>query len=143
MIRIDTTIEPRKVEIDDREYTVAPRTIKVCDQLLDIEKAHVGKPAYRLKLAELRVLLGDAAHRQLFKGKDGENVDRIDMIYRAVSRAFTQNEEDLDAQDAEDKAQTLASSLAPLNELLRNLNAVNRRDEGEKPRQIPMIHRDK
>ena len=145
MIRIDTTIETRAVEIDDKEYPVALRTIEVCDKLLDIEKAHVGKPAYRLKLAELRVLLGDAAYRELFKSKDRENVDRIDLIYRAVSRVFTQNEEDLEAQDAEDKAQRLASTLTPLNDLLRNINQLNKRGEepAEKPTPFPLIRREK
>lgn len=139
MIRIDTTVASRSIEIDDREYTVSPRTIDVCERLLEAGKANVGKPAYRLKLAELRILLGDAAYRELFRQKEKENVDRIDMIYKAVSRAFTQAEEDLDAQDAERKAQALASALAPVNELMRNARALSER--GERPEGVKEIRR--
>lgn len=135
MIRIDTAIETRIVEIDGTEYEVAPRTIEVCDRLLDAEKAHVGKPAYRLKLAELRILLSDEACRELFPDRDRENVDRIDRIYRGVSAAFTQAEEDLDARDAERKARQLASALAPVNELLRNAKALSAQTAAEKPAQ--------
>ena len=124
MIRIDTTIEPRKIEIDEREYTVAPRTIEVCDRLLDAGKAHTGKPDYRLKLAELKILLGDAAYRELFPRRDKENVDRIDMIYKAVSRAFSQTEEELNAQDMERKAEALANALTPVNEMMRNARTL-------------------
>ena len=136
MIRIDTAIEPRAVEIDEREYAVAPRTIEVCEKLLEAGKACVGKPDYRLKLAELRVLLGGEACRELFPDQDRENVDRIDLIYRAVSRAFTQNEEELDAQDTERRARQLAGALAPVNELMRNVRALNRAEAGDKPGKI-------
>lgn len=140
MIRIDTTIEPRTVEIDDREYTIAPRTIEVCDRLLDAEKAHIGKPAYRLKLAELKILLGDAAWRELFVSRDKENVDRIDRIYKAVSQAFTATEEELNALDTERKAQQLAAALAPVNEFMKNVRALNAA-EGKKENNIREIRR--
>lgn len=132
MIRIDTTIEPRVVEIDDREYAVAPRTIEVEERLLEVARKYTGKsPAYKGELAELRVLLGEAACRELFAQGDRENVDRIDRIYFAVVRVYKAEEEEREARDVERKAQQAASALAPVNELMRNARALNAMGEGE------------
>lgn len=125
MIRIETEIEQRALEIDGVEYQVAPRTIELCEKLLEANKKCIGKPAYRLKLAEIEILLGRAAYKGLFPNGDKENVDRIDAIYRAVSQAFTANEEALNNADIERRADALRATLAPVAELMKTIRATN------------------
>ena len=54
-MRIDTDIPEIIVEIEDREYPIAARTVAICEKLMAAEKACVGKPKYVLWLQELEL----------------------------------------------------------------------------------------
>ena len=125
-MRIDTDIPQMTVEIEDNEYTVAPRTVEIADKLLDIETANAGKPLYKLWRAELEVLLGKKACAELFKDGNRENIDRLQRIYAGVSRAFNYTADELDTEAAERRMQALAGALGPLNELLQNMRALEK-----------------
>ena len=125
-MRIDTDIPEIIVEIDDKEYAVAARTVAVCEKLLAAEKANVGKPVYQLWLAELEILLGKAACKELFSAGKAENVDRIQRVYAGVAGAFNHNAEEIEAERQTEKMEALAGALAPVNELLRNVRALDR-----------------
>lgn len=131
MIRIDTEIPEIIVEIEDREYKLAPRTVEVMDRIDAAEKEHVGKPLYRLWLAELEILLGRDACAELFTGGKGENVDRLQAIYAGVSRAFLRKDEELTDEKREKDARDVAAALAPINEMLRGLRAIESRKQPE------------
>lgn len=133
MERINTEIAEVFVEIDGEEYPVAPKTVAVAEALYDVGKKQIGKPEYKLWLAELDVLLGRDAVRQLFASGANENIDRIQRIHAGVVRAFGANSSALEAEQAERKADdmaALARSLAPLNELLKHLRTMQNNDGG-------------
>ena len=132
-MRIDTEIPAMTVEIEDNEYSVAPRTVEIADRLTEVEKAHEGKPLYRLWLAELEILLGKEACRQLFPNGKKENIDRLQRIFAGVSRAFLYTAEEVEAEDGERRIEALASALAPVNELLRNVRALDKPENDRKP----------
>lgn len=125
-MRIDTEIPAMTVEIEDREYPVAPRTVEIADQLLAAEKAHEGKPLYRLWMAELEILLGKNACRELFSDGRKENIDRLQRIYAGVSRAFNYTSDELESEVGERRMEAVATALAPVNELLRNMRALDK-----------------
>ena len=124
MERINTNVEQIVVEIDGEEYPVAAKTVAVADQLAAAQRRYNGKPEYQLWLAELEVLLGKETVKRLFVSGSAENIDRIQMIYAGVCRAFDHNAVNIEAEDAERKAETVASmarAMGPINELLRQL----------------------
>ena len=61
MIRIDTDVSEVIVEIEEKEYALAPRTVEVMEKLQEAERSNMGKPVYKLWLAELEILLGKEA----------------------------------------------------------------------------------
>ena len=127
MERINTEIMDVIVEIDGEEYAVALKTVAVAEQLQDAAKKHVGKPQYKLWLAELEILLGRDAVKQLFHSGANENIDRIERIHAGVLAAFDANSTALETEKAERKADdmaALARTLAPLNELLKHLQRM-------------------
>ena len=136
-MRIDTDVPEIIVEIEDREYPVAPRTVAVCDRLLAAERENAGKPVYALWLAELEILLGKPACRQLFGAGKAENVDRIQRIYAGVAGAFNHTADEISAEGQERKLESLAAALAPLNELMRHVRALEKGEGGDNLRQIP------
>ncbi len=127
MTRIDTEIPEVIVEIEDKEYTVAPRTVEIMDKLIEVGKDYAGKPNYRLWMAELEVLLGKKACHELFTSGKSENVDRLQMIYSGVARAFQHADEEISASIRERDIQAVATALAPVNELLRNIKAMEKK----------------
>lgn len=127
MNRIDTEVENIIVEIDDKEYPVAAKTIEVSDKLYEIEAESKGKPAYKMWLAELRVLLGDAAVNELFHSGKAENVDRIQSIYMGVAKAFNHHFDAIEAGNRESDMQAVATALAPINELLRQVRTLEKK----------------
>lgn len=127
MKRIDTEIMDVMVEIDGEEFAVAPKTVGIADQLHEAAKKHMGKPQYRLWLAELEILLGRDAVKRLFHSGANENIDRMQRIHAGVVAAFDANSTALEAEQAERKADdmaALARNLAPLNELLKHLQRM-------------------
>ncbi len=140
MIRIETEVPEIIVEIEDREYPVAPRTVEVMDRLAEAERVNMGRPVYKLWLAQLEVLLGKDATRELFTAGRLENVDRIQKIYAGVARAFQYTDDAVTAATREKDLEAVATALAPLNEMLRHLRALEK--TGDKPaNSIREIHR--
>ena len=131
-MRIDTEVPAMTVEIEDREYEVAPRTVEIAEKLADVEKASQGKPLYRLWLAELEILLGKDACRELFVAGKNENIDRLQRIFAGVSRAFLYTAEEVEAEAGERRIEALSAALAPVNELLRNVRALDKAEDGRK-----------
>lgn len=137
MERINTEVMEVFVEIDGEEFAVAPKTVAVADQLHDVAKKRLGKPQYRLWLAELEILLGRDAVKRLFHSGANENIDRLQRIHAGVVAAFDANSTALEAEQAERKADdmaALARNLAPLNELLKHLQRMQ-------PAETPVIRR--
>ena len=144
MIRIDTDVPEIIVEIEDKEYPVAARTVEVMDKLAEAERANMGRPIYKLWLAELEILLGKAACKELFTAGRLENVDRVQMIYAGVAKAFRHTDDAVTAATREKDAEAVATALAPLNEMLRHLRALEKPENkavGGSIRDIREIHR--
>ena len=134
MNRIDTDISPITVEIEDREYPVAEKTVAIAEQLLAAQKRLDGEPVYKLWLAELDVLLGKPATRELFPNGKDENIDRLQRIHAGVLRAFDHNAELLQDQETERQREKLAY----MSDVLRQIITIARADA--KPAR-PVVHR--
>ena len=89
-MRIDTEVRPVIVEIEGKEYTVAPKTAELLEKLrrADTAAAKAGKMPHESKIDQLELLLGRQAVRELFSAGKNENVDRVDAIYYGVLDAF-------------------------------------------------------
>jgi hypothetical protein len=109
------------VEIEGKEYPLAERTIDIQERLQDAEKRHHGKPLYQLWLAEMRILLGDAAVNELFRSGKNENLDRLQMIYNGVAKAFNHYSDEAEERSRDEQLRTVTSALAPVTELLRQI----------------------
>lgn len=143
-MRIDTEIAEITVEIEDNEYTLAPRTVELCDKLRGLEKKYEGQALYRLWLAELELIMGKAAVKQIFPGGGRENVDRMYAIYRGVAKAFYYNADALDSDarageleqfdGAIDRVERVGNAIGEINTLL------DRQTKGD-GRSVPEIHR--
>ena len=121
---IDTEIKAITVEIEDKEYPVSAKTVEIADRLAEAAKKCAGQPEYKLWMAELDVLLGKAAVKELFASGRQENIDRIQRIHSGVLRAFEYNASALQ----EEETQRQQELIAPLTELLRQISAMNRAD---------------
>ena len=142
MVRIDTDVPEIIVEIEDKEYSLAPRNVEVMEKLAEAERVNMGKPIYRLWLAELEIILGKAACKELFTSGRAENVDRLQMIYAGVSRAFQHTDNAITAETRERDAEAVATALAPLNEMLRHLRALDKSENKPAGKSIREIFRD-
>lgn len=125
-MKIETEVKAMTVEIDDVEYEVAPRTIGIVDKLTEIEKEYKDKPSYKLMLAELEVLLGAPACASIFCDGKNENVDRIQLIFNGVAQAFNYHHNAAQQAMREKQMSAVATTLSPLNEMLRGLNELER-----------------
>jgi len=140
MIRIDTDIPEITVEIEDREYPLAPRTVDTVERLNAAERDMAGKPFYRLWMAQLEVLLGKEACRELFGGGKAENLDRMQVIYDGVTGAFLYKDNEIAQARREKNVEAVAAALAPLNEMLRHIRALDREKAPEgQMRAIPRV----
>ena len=128
---IDTGVEAVAVEIEDEVYPVAEKTVEIAEKLAEAAKKCAGMPEYKLWMAELEVLLGKSAMRELFTGGKKENIDRIHRIHTGVMQAFDYNAQALQEEETERQKEMLA----PITELLRQVAAVKRAEEKK------MIHR--
>lgn len=125
-MRINTEIKPVVVEIDDKEYEVAPKTVEIADKLQRAEDAAIkGKKAqFEMWLAHLEILLGRAAVKELFPGGKGENLDRMEAIYYGVLDAFDYNGRETREARAEatvEEARAISDALKPLADLMAML----------------------
>ena len=91
-MRIDTEIRPVIVEIDGKEYNVAPKTVELLEKLRGVEDAAVkaGKMRHEMEMEQLELLLGWQAVRELFSAGKKENVDRVTRFTTAywIPRRF-------------------------------------------------------
>ena len=121
-MHIDTEIRPVIVEIGDKEYPVAPKTVDIAEKLHKAEDAAIKskKLAYEMWREHLEILLGRTAVKEIFPGGKAENLDRMEAIYTGVMDAFNfngreQREARTDAAVAEAKA--VSDALKPLSDL--------------------------
>ena len=72
-MHIDTQTTPVCVEIEGREYPLAPRTARLMEKLRRVEAAGLreGRPHHRVEMAQLSLLLGRKAVRELFPRAGG------------------------------------------------------------------------
>lgn len=124
MTRIDSETQNTIVEIDGKEYPLAPRTIEIADKLIEIEESYRAKPAYRMWLEELRIMLGDAAYMELFHSGKAENIDRVQMIYYGVAKAFNRVADELKTDEFDESVRAVATALSPINEMLKHLKQI-------------------
>lgn len=129
MISINTEIESVSVEIDGAVYELAPKTAAVAEELIAAQAKHIGQPEYKLWRAQLEILLGKVAVKELFRGGKDENLDRMERIHAGVFAAFDYNHEQIAKDRMNESADSIAAALAPVNELLRRLSQM---DGGEK-----------
>lgn len=89
-MHIDTQTMPMRVEIEGREYPLAPRTARLAEKLRRVEEAGLreGRPHHKVEMAQLSLLLGRKAARELFPRGGGEDLDRLDAIYYGVLAAL-------------------------------------------------------
>lgn len=133
-MRIDTEIRPVIVDIDGKEYNVAPKTVELLEKLRGVEDAAVkaGKMRHEMEIEQLELLLGRQAVRGLFKAGKNENVDRVDAIYYGVLEAFDassreRREARTDAMAEELRA--IADALKPVTDMM----ALTRNNPGSFP----------
>lgn len=120
-LRIDTKVEKAKVFIDGKEYILCDNTAGLQDELFRIEQEAAGKPAYRMWLEELKLLLGEDAVSALFPSGENENIDRMASIFMGVARAFDGHKKALERAERERVASEMQKQTAPLAELMRVL----------------------
>jgi len=133
---IDTEITPGVVEIEGREYAVAERTVETIEKLMEAVRQNTGKPVYRQWRAELEILLGKEACRELFSAGQKENIDRMQIIYEGVAKEFNRTADRMASSDYEEKAQQVTETIAPLNELLRQARSIIQANKGQQRPEI-------
>lgn len=131
---INTEIKEITVEIEDKEYAVAEKTVEVADQLITAQKKFAGEPQYKLWMAELEILIGKPAVKELFTSGKRENIDRIQRIHSGVLRAFEYNSDEIQDEQLSRQREQIAS----LTELFRQITAFSKAD-GTKAK--PVVHR--
>ena len=122
-MRIDTEIRQVIVEIDGKEYNVAPKTVELLEKLRGVEDAAVkaGKMRHEMEMEQLELLLGRQAVRGLFKAGKNENVDRVDAIYYGVLEAFdasSRERREARTDAMADEFRAIADTLKPLAEMM-------------------------
>ena len=134
---IETNIERITVEIDGAEYEVAEKTIEVAEKLIAARAKCIGRAEYHLWLAELEILLGKNAVRELFKAGKKENLDRMERIHAGVLEAFEYNHDQLEADKTLRTTERLSDAIAPINELFRRVKAL----ENSEDKRVQVIRR--
>lgn len=122
-MRIDTEIRPVIVEIDGKEYNVAPKTVELLEKLRGVEDAAVkaGKMRHEMEMEQLELLLGRQAVHELFSAGKKENVDRVDAIYYGVLEAFdasSRERREARTDAMADEFRAIAETLKPLAEMM-------------------------
>lgn len=118
-MHIDTDIAPVRVEIEGREYPLAPRTARLMKTLKHIEETNLraGKPHYAVEMEQLKLILGREAAWELFGAGGAEDLDRLDAIYYGVLAAL----ETPGRQQRAAYTRTLAADMRALAEAVRPL----------------------
>ena len=133
-MHIDTEIRPVIVEIDGKEYDVAPKTVALLEKLRGAEDAAVkaGKMRHAMEIEQLEILLGRQAVRELFSAGKRENVDRVDAIYYGVLDAFdasSRERREARTDAMADEFRAMAEALKPMAEMM----ALIRNNPGKFP----------
>lgn len=133
-MRIDTEIRPVIVEIDGKEYDVAPKTVELLEKLRHAEDTAVkaGKMRHEMEIEQLEILLGRQAVRELFSAGKRENVDRVDAIYYGVLDAFdasSRERREARTDAMADEFRAMAEALKPMAEMM----ALIRNNPGKFP----------
>lgn len=127
---IETYIHDMNVEIDGKEYKVAPKTVEIAEKLSEAAKKCAGQPEYKLWLAEMEIVLGREAVRAIFKDGRKENLDRMYRIYTGVWEAFEYNAEEVNRE----KLERQQDALAGMTDTLKQLFGAMRMSEERKDR---------
>lgn len=122
---IDTTVlAEMTVEIDGKEFAVAPKTVETASKLMSVYRTHKDSPEYKVWLAELEILLGKDAVAELFTGGKQENIDRIHLIRSGVMRAFEYNAEQTAASEMEERVGMINNAARALTSICDRLGAI-------------------
>ena len=123
-MHIDTEIRPVIVEIDGKEYDVAPKTVELLEKLRHAEDTTVkaGKMRHEMEIEQLEILLGRQAVRELFSAGKRENVDRVDAIYYGVLDAFDASSR----ERREARTDAMADEFRAMAEALKPMAAITR-----------------
>lgn len=146
MVHIDTEIHPVTIEIDDKEYEVAAKTVDIAEKLQKAE-INAGKSAklqHELWRQHLEILLGRTAVRELFSAGKTESLDRMEGIYYGVMEAFNYNgrEQRAARQEASVSEITgIAEAVEPINRLLELLERTKNIQSKANGKQFPTIKR--
>lgn len=120
MERINTEITRYTIEINDREYEIAENTIGIAEKLRKAEQDTQKEPRYKMWIAELEILLGRDAMREIFPGnKDDINIDLLHRIYLGVATAFKANGEASEHEYMERDAREMRDVLAPITDTMK------------------------
>lgn len=129
MKTIDTYINDMCVEIDEKTYAVAAKTIEVAEKLMEARRKAEGQPEYKLWLAEMEVLLGKPAVKEIFPNGRKENLDRMYRIYCGVYEAFEYNADQVNAE----KLEAQQDKIAGVTDVLKQLIAAASIGDGNRP----------
>lgn len=116
-MRIDVDIKQITVEIGDKEYPVAEKTVEIAERLRKADESAAGTvKQYESWLAQLKILLGELAVKELFPDIRISNLDCIEQIYYGVMKAFDYNGDQMrEEREAEQmrKIKEYSNTLAP------------------------------
>lgn len=129
MKTIDTYINDMSVEIDEKVYHVAAKTIETAEKLFDVAKRMEGQPEYKMWLAEMEVLLGKAAVKEIFPNGRKENLDRMYRIYCGVYEAFEYNAE----QVQQEKMEVQQEKIAGVTDMIKQILAAVKISDDSRP----------
>ena len=129
-MRIETEINPVVVEIDGKEYEVAAKTVGTAEKMKAAEDSAIRakKAQYEMWLAQMEVLIGRAAVKELFPNGKGENLDRMEAIFYGIVDAFNYNGREARTARTEDsvsEARAIADALNPLADVLALLGKAD------------------
>ena len=122
MRTIDTYIEETSVEIEGKVYEVAAKTVDIAEKLREAGRRMIGQPEYKLWLAEMEIILGNAAVKELFNGGKKENIDRMLMIYSGVLEAFEYNADKINDAKLEKQQDKIAGVTDMIKQIIAAAN---------------------
>ena len=122
MKTIDTYIEETSVEIEGKVYEVAAKTVDIAEKLMEAGRRMSGQPEYKLWLAEMEIILGKAAVKELFNGGKKENIDRMFMIYSGVLEAFEYNADKINDAKLEKQQDKIAGVTDMIKQIIAAAN---------------------
>ncbi len=122
MRTIDTYIEETSVEIEGKVYEVAAKTVDIAEKLMEAGRRMSGQPEYKLWMAEMEIILGKAAVKELFNGGKKENIDRMFMIYSGVLEAFEYNADKINDAKLEKQQDKIAGVTDMIKQIIAAAN---------------------